>query len=730
MLERLTDFCYRHRRLVVAGWFVVLVATVVAGGRFGGGDSTDYGTPGSESKAATNLLDERFPARSGDTIDIVWRAADVTTAAVRHKVDDVLAAATDLDHVVAVASPYRQGGQAQIARDGTVAYATVQLDTWDMPVEVTQRLLDTAAVAGDDVVQIELAGQAVQNAEQGAVGAEGVGFLAAGVILLVSFGSLLAMGLPIVTAVFGIGVASGLIALLANVVDVPEWATSVATMIAIGVGIDYSLLIVTRYRNALHDGHHPRRAVVTAVGTAGRSVLFAGATVMISLLGMVVMRLPYLYGVAFGSALAVGIMMALAVTLLPAVLGFVGTTIDRLHVPFLGRTRDPRRTLSFRWSRVVQRRPWPAAIASLAVLLTLAAPVLGLRLGFPDAGNGPDSLTSRRAYNLLTDGFGPGFNGHLLVTADLSAGGSTADLEALRARLQATDGVVAVSPTVLNPAGDTAVIAVTPASAPQADQTETLLKAVRDEVVPAVIDGTGATVYVGGLTAAFLDQTEVIAHRLPLFIAAVVGLSFLLLLVVFRSLLVAVKAALMNLLSVLAAYGVITVAAGGGWFGQLIGIHAATPVPSFIPMMMFAILFGLSMDYEVFLLSRIREEYQRSGDNAVAVADGLAATARIITAAAAIMIAVFLAFVPGDQVFLKLIGVGMATAIFVDATLVRMVLVPASMELLGDRNWWLPGWLERLLPHFHVDGPSILTAGPTGVAAPASEPVDEPQLVA
>ena len=532
-------------------------------------------------------------------------------------------------------------------------------------------------------------------------------------ILLISFGSLLAMGLPIVTAVFGVGVASGLIALLANVVDVPEWATSVATMIAIGVGIDYSLLIVTRYRNALPDGHHPRRAVVTAVGTAGRSVLFAGATVMISLLGMVVMRLPYLHGVAFGSALAVGIMMALAVTLLPAVLGFVGTTIDRLHVPFLGRTRDPRRTLSFRWSRVVQRRPWPAAIASLAVLLALAAPVLGLRLGFPDAGNGPDSLTSRRAYDLLTDGFGPGFNGHLLVTADLSAGGThRRPRRPSGPGSQTTDGVVAVSPTALNPAGDTAVIAVTPASAPQADETETLLRTVRDDVIPGAIDGTGATVYVGGLTAAFLDQTEVIAQRLPLFIAAVVGLSFLLLLVVFRSLLVAVKAAVMNLLSVLAAYGVVTVAADGGWFGQLIGIHAATPVPSFIPMMMFAILFGLSMDYEVFLLSRIREEYQRSGDNAVAVADGLAATARIITAAAAIMIAVFLAFVPGDQVFLKLIGVGMATAIFVDATLVRMVLVPASMELLGDRNWWLPRWLDRLLPHVHVDGPDHPHRGP------------------
>jgi RND superfamily putative drug exporter len=328
---------------------------------------------------------------------------------------------------------------------------------------------------------------------------------------------------------------------------------------------------------------------------------------------------------------------------------------------------------------------------------------------------------------LLTDGFGPGFNGRLLLAADLSSGGTVADLDELRSRLQATEGVVEVSPATVNPAGDAAVIAVTPSSAPQADETEALLRTVRDDIIPSAVDGTGMTVYAGGLTAAFLDQTDVIAERLPLFIAAVVGLSFLLLLVVFRSILVAVKAAAMNLLSVMAAYGVITVAAGGGWFGNLIGIDAATPVPSFIPMMMFAVLFGLSMDYEVFLLSRIREEYQRSGDNAVAVADGLAATARIITAAAAIMIAVFLAFVPGDQVFLKLIGIGMATAILVDATLVRMVLVPASMELLGDRNWWLPHWLDRRLPHVHIDGRVTRTADP---ATTTAEVVDDAQLVA
>jgi RND superfamily putative drug exporter len=691
---------------------VVLVATTLLGGRFGGGDSTDYGTPGSESAAATDLLDQRFPARSGDTIDVVWRASDVTAPAVRTRVGALLDQAAALDHVVAVTSPYAPGGERQVAADSTVAYATLQLDTWDMPIDVTQMLLDATAAARNDEIDIELGGQGVQNAEQGAVGAEGIGFLAAALILLVSFGSLLAMGLPITTAVFGIGVSSGLIALLANLVDVPDWATSVAAMIAIGVGIDYSLLIVTRYRTALHDGLDPRRAVAEAVSTAGRSVLFAGTTVMISLLGMVVMRLPYLHGVAFGSAMAVGVMMALSVTLLPAVLGFVGHTIDRLHVPFVGRTARPR-SLSFRWSRVVQRRPWYAALGGLIVLLALATPALGLRLGFPDAGNGPDSLTSRRAYDLLSEGFGPGFNGTLLVVADLSAGGTSHDLDLLHTRLVATDGVAAVGPITMNLTGDTAVIPVAPTTAPQADETQALLRTVRDEVIPAAVNETGVTVYVGGLTAAFLDQTDVIADHLPLFIAAVVGLSLILLLIVFRSVLVAIKAGLMNLLSVLAAYGVITIAADGGWFGDLIGIHAPTPVPSFIPMMMFAVLFGLSMDYEVFLLSRVREEYERTGDNAGAVADGLAATARVITAAAAIMVAVFVAFVPGDQVFLKLIGIGMATAIFVDATIVRMVLVPATMELLGDRNWWLPRWLDRLLPRVNVDDQAPTVPSPS-----------------
>ena len=710
MHTRLTRLMYRQRRSVVAIWLLLLVAVVFLGGRFGGDDKTDYGTPGSESAAANDLLDERFPDASGDTIQVVWKADDVTNTRVRSRIGALLADVDARPHVAGVV-------EGVASADRTVAFATLQLDTWDMPVEATRELLDVAEVANGDGLIIELAGNPVQTAEQGEVGSEGIGLLVAGLVLLVSFGSLLAMGLPILTAVLGVGVAAGFIALLGNLIDVPDWATSVATMIAIGVGIDYSLLIVTRYRSALRRGLDPEDAVVEAAGTAGRSVLFAGATVMVSLLGMVVMRLPYLHGVAIGSALAVGVMMAISATLLPAMLGFVGRNIDRLHVPFV-KTTAPERSLAFRWSRAIQHRPWMATIAGLTVLLVLSAPVTELRLGFPDAGNGPESLTSRRAYDLLSDAYGPGRNGTLLVVADLTEGGTLDDVDRLRSELTATPGIDAVAEPLVDPSVETAVLSVVPATSPQDEATETLLRHVREDVIPSAVDGTGLEVEVGGLTAGFLDQSEAIGRRLPLFVAVVVGLSFMLLLTVFRSVLVSVKAGVMNLLSVFAAYGIISLAAEGGWFGELLGIHEQTPVPAFIPMMMFAILFGLSMDYEVFLLSRIREEYLRTGDNASSVADGLAATARVITAAAAIMMAVFGAFVLSDQVFLKLIGTGLAAAILVDATIVRMILVPASMQLLGDRNWWLPHWLDRRLPNLSVEAPTT--------AAPDHRPTQQP----
>ena len=711
-LVRLADWSYRRRRLVVLLWIGLLVVSGVLAKNFGGESSMTFSVPGADSQQAQDLLESHFPARSGDDIDVVFASEGtrVTDPAVKAKVEATLQQLATVDHVTGVVSPYSPEGALQVARDGTIAYATLRLDvTGDkFPHAEARRLMKVAEQSSDRTVRFELSGFPIQHAQQGDFGSEKIGLAVAALILLVSFGSVLAMGLPLLIAIFGLGLASAMIALLANVMEVPAFAPQVAAMIGIGVGIDYVLFIVTRYRAALHGGLEPRAAVIKSITTSGRAVLFAGSVVVISVLGLFVMNLGFLRGLALAAASGVLIVMLASVTLLPAVLGFVGHTIDRLHVPFVGRREaGDRRTLSYRWSRVVQRRPWPAAVISAAALLALAAPTLNLHLGFPDAGNDPKEFTTRQAYDLMTKGFGAGHNGPLFLVADSQNGTDPAKaLAAIRDKVASTEGVAFVGAPVPSPDGKVALLPTIPVGSPQSQQTETLVHHLRNHVLPAATQGTGAHVFVGGSTAASVDATRYVADRLPLFIGAVIVLSFLLLLVVFRSVLVPLKAAVMNLLSIGAAYGVISLAVNGGWFGSLFGIHEPVPVPSFIPMMMFAILFGLSMDYEVFLLSRVREEYVRTGDNASAVADGLANTARVISAAALIMISVFLAFVLGDEVLLKVIGVGLATAIFVDATLVRMVLVPATMELLGDANWWLPRWLDRLLPEIHVEGES------------------------
>jgi RND superfamily putative drug exporter len=708
MLVRVAGWCYERRRLVVVLWVALFVAAGFAGSKLGADFKQDYFAPGSESKAALEVLERKFPEQAGDTVQAVFSApAGVRSPQARATIEKTLGELAKHENVVAVVSPFSESGAFQVSRDGTIAYAEVALGKQGQDFELAEarKLVDAIrAHDGENGVQVEAGGQVAAIALQGEVGSEGIGFVAAALILLVTFGSLVAMGLPLLTAVFGIGIAMSLGAVMRNVVDVPDWAPSVAAMVGIGVGIDYALFIVTRYRSALADELDPRDSTILALATAGRAVLFAGCTVVISMLGILVMGVPFAAGVAFSAVLAVLVIMLASVTLLPAMLGFTGRNIERLHVPFFGkRAKAYDHSVWFRWSRFVQRRPWPAAIGGLVVLVVLALPFLGIRFGFPDAGNDPTTFTTRRAYDLLAKGFGPGFNGPFVVTAEGDLSKAPAVAEALRN----TPGVANVSPPRPNAAGDTAVIAVVPSTSPQSEETERLVDRLRDEVIPAATRGTGLDVKVTGLVPGGVDSVRGITARLPWLVGSVVLLSFLLLLVVFRSILVAVKAAVMNLLSIGAAYGVMALCVNGGPIGDLIGIPEPTPVPSFIPMMMFAILFGLSMDYEVFLLSRIREEYLRTGDNGLAVADGLARTARVITAAAAIMCTVFLAFVPSPVVFLKMIGVGMAAAIFVDATIVRMVLVPATMELLGDRNWWLPKWLGRLLPDVHVE------AGPT-----------------
>jgi RND superfamily putative drug exporter len=707
-LVRLAEWSYRRRRLVVALWVVLLVGGGVLAQRFGGDNDFTFGTPGSESQAAQDLLKARFPARSGDDVDVVVEApGGVRDPDVRRDVEAFLGRLRGVEHVGSIESPYDGDGAARISGDGTIAYATAHLDVSGdrFPVETGKDLLAMADESTRPQLRFELSGFALAAAQETEFSSEGIGLLVAALILLISFGSLLAMGMPLLVAVFGLGIGSSLIALIANVLEVPDFAPQVAAMIGIGVGIDYVLFILTRYRAGLHAGRDPHDAAILAMATAGRAVLFAGCTVIISLLGLFVMNLGFLRGLAVSAVCTVLVVMLASMTFLPALLGFVGRNIDRLRVPFVraARTAGDRSTLSYRWSRVVQRYPWPAALVCLVLLLALAAPALDMRLGFPDAGNDPEEFTTRQSYDLLTKGFGAGFSGPLLLVAESTTPGRPVDLQAVGAvqrTVAAVEGIAFVSPPRPSPDGTVALLAAVPTTSPQDEATEDLVERLRGDVLSGT---SGVRVLVTGSTAGAIDANRYVADRLTLFIGAVILLSFLLLMVVFRSLLVPLKAAVMNVLSIGAAYGVVALAVQGGTFGSLFGITEAVPVPSFIPMMMFAILFGLSMDYEVFLLSRIREEYVRTGDNTAAVADGLAATARVITAAAAIMISVFLAFVLGDIVFLKMIGIGMATAIFVDATLVRMVLVPSTMELLGNANWWLPGPLARLLPNVHVE---------------------------
>ena len=722
MLRRIVTASYDRRRRVLVLWIAALVAAVVLAGTAGGDNEVDFTVPGSDSAEAVDLLQERFPEFAGGTVDVVYTAdGGVTDADVTGRIDALATELADVPNVVA-AEP------GLVSPDGSTGVLQVRFDLpgEQLPTTSVERVMDLAGEAEGDGLRVELGGYPIETVEHSEAGSESVGLLAALVILLVAFGSALAAGLPLVIAGFGLGVALGGVWLMANVLDVPDFGVQIATMIGIGVGIDYALFIVTRYRSALAEGREPRAAVLLAGGTAGRAVVFAGSTVVVSIFGLVLMGRGYLWGVALATSLAVTTVVLASVTLLPAMLGFAGRNIDRFKLPWFRHDVDGRRTLSWRWSRVMQRRPLAAGLAALVVLLALAAPAVDMRFGMPDAGNGPEERTSRQAYDLMSEGFGPGANGPFLVAVDLagapSGDATTEAVDRLAADMGATDGVATVVPPVVNEAGDAAVISVVPETGPQDEATEDLVHTLRDDIIPAAVSGTGVDASVGGTTAAFIDDSEQTASRLPLFIGGVVVLSFILLMSVFRSLAVAIKAAIMNILSIGAAYGVMTVAANGGWFGELVGIDNPTPVPGWLPMTMFAVLFGLSMDYEVFLLSRVREEYVRTGDNRRAVADGLANTARVITAAAAIMVTVFGAFVMEDAVFLKLAGIGLATAVFVDATVVRMVLVPATMELLGDRNWWLPRWLDRLLPRIDVEGGAVVAEPVPGDTGAEIEP--------
>ena len=695
-LARLAAVAYRRRRTMLTAWVALLVAVVVLAPRIAGEFTADYSAPGSDSQAARELVQERFGGFSAETVDVVWESpAGARSPAVREDIDQFVADAQRLEGIGAAAAP-------EISESGAIGVIRMELDRpgSEVPVETGERLIEMAGQVDRAGLELGLGGQPIQQAE-GGPGPETIGVLAAMAVLLVVFGSLVAAGLPLAVALFGLGISAPLIGVLSGIATVPEWATAVAGLIGVGVGIDYALLVLTRFRAALSRGAAPEAAVSEAVTTAGRSVLIAGGTVIISMLGLFLLGLDYMNGVALSASLAVLVVMVAAVTLLPALLGFAGHRVDSLRLPLLGRRGSggsERGELASRWSRGVQRRPWTAIVAGTALLLLLAAPVVGLRLGFPDAGNNREDTLTRAAYDLTAEGFGKGSNGPLTLAAELPGPGAQGELRAAADEIRSLPGVAAVSEPRVSDDGGAAVVVVTPTTSPQSDATADLVKELREQVLPDSLGAAGIPAHVGGGAALVLDQSEHLAERLPLFVGGVVGVSLLLLLAAFRAPLIALKAGVLNLLSVGAAFGVIALAAQGGFLGGLLGIDGEVPIPPFIPVMMFAILFGLSMDYEVFLLSRVREEYRKRRNTSDAVTEGLARTARVITAAAAIMVVVFLSFAVSDEAFLRLLGIGMATAILVDATVVRMVLVPAVMQLLGRASWWIPDWLDRIVP--------------------------------
>jgi putative drug exporter of the RND superfamily len=703
-------FSTAHGRLVVALWVVVLAAGLGIWRGVGNRYANNFRLPNTGSQQARDLLQTGFASQAGDRDQIVFHALTGTLADAlpRQRVQALLARVARLPHVAAVTDPYASQPSA-IARDGTIGFATVVLaHTRSRTADATTRqLISAAKAARSPALQVELGGPAIEQTQRTAVGSSMiVGLAAAGIVLLLSFGSLLAMGLPVVTALCGLGTGIGAIALGSRLLAMPDFSGELALMIGLGVGIDYALFIVTRYREAYRaNGADVDAAVAVALNTAGRAVIFAGATVVISLMGMCALGISFLYGPAVAASITVLLVLAASLTLLPALLGFAGHRIGRLG-PLSRRVAEPQagRGAWDWWVRHIQRRPWWAAAAAAAFMLVLASPALSLRLGNTDAGNDPPSQTTRRAYDLLARGFGKGFNGPLLLVAKLPRSRDTTALDRLAATLRRTTDVAAVTPARISPSGDVATISAFPSSSPQSSQTESLVSHLRSDVIPPLERATGAAIYVGGFTAGQIDFAHVVASKLWVFIAAVILLSAILLLVVFRSMLIPLQAAVMNLLSIGASLGVVVAVFQWGWLGSVFGISGG-PIQAFLPVMVFAIVFGLSMDYEVFLVSRIHEAWVHGSSSSEAVRLGLTRTGRVVTAAAAVMVAVFASFILSGDRTIALFGLGLSSAVLLDAVVIRCVFLPAVFELLGRATWAFPRTLDRLLPRLAIEPP-------------------------
>ncbi|MHB8429618.1 MAG: MMPL family transporter [Acidimicrobiales bacterium] len=739
-MKALASWCFRHRLIVVLAWLVALIVMSGISKSVGTAYSNNFELPHTESTQALNLLKSAAPKAAGDREQIVFHTtngASVTDPAVRSRIEAMLSKVAEVDHVSGIVSPYGPAGASQISADGKTAFATVTFDTLSQNISNTlaRHFVATAQTAIEPGLQVAVSGLVAENANKVSFGGTGLGIILAGIVLLLVFGSVFAMALPIVSALASLGTAIGLIGLLSHLVKMPQFTTELVLLIGLGVGVDYALFIVTRHRQGLIAGHDMEASVVNAVNTSGRAVMFAGIIVCIALLGMFALGVSFLYGLAIGASVGVLFTMIAALTLLPALLGFIGPRVLSRRQKRSLAADGPRvvgaGTTGFwsRWAGFVERRPVVPAVVAFVVIVVVALPFFSLRLGSSDQGSDPVGTTTREAYDLLASGFGPGFNGPLELVAQTPGAANDRVLHNLQAAVARQKDVARAQPPINLPqrhGNQVSLLIVYPSSSPQAAATTNLIDHLRSSTIPGVIAGTDVHVYVGGTTAIFVDFARVLTSKLPLFIGLVVLLSFLLLAVVFRSLLIPLTAATMNILSIGAAFGILVAVFQWGWLGSIFQIGATGPIESFLPVMLFAILFGLSMDYEVFLITRIREEWVASGkDSRLAVRKGLAATGKTITAAALIMILVFGSFILGGQRVIKEFGLGLAGGILMDAVLIRMAIVPSVMLLFGNANWWFPSWLDRILPHLSVD-PELTEHGAAGPDRTSDDPEPEP----
>jgi RND superfamily putative drug exporter len=747
-LTALALWCTRHRLLVVLTWAFLLLGLGLSFLAKGSAYSSSFGLSGTDSTQAQQLLDEAFPGQTGDTADLVWHVDSGTVHAksVQSSIDSVLSAMSAQHSVTDIASPYGAEGAGQISADGRTAYAELTLNDANSSLNAAQadRLIADAHAAAHDGLEVEVGGSAVENALQSpAEGSEMVGIGAAAIVLFLAFGSLFSMLLPILTAAAGVGGGLLGVGLLSHELAIAGFAPTLGALVGLGVGIDYALFIVTRHRTGLLEGKAVDCSIGHALTTSGRAVLFAGGTVCVALLGMLVLGVGFLDGVAIATSVTVAVTVLASITLLPALLGYLGPRAlsrrQRKRQDDQARRR-PRgataglaavhapvavtRGLWHRWADVVHRRPRALSLLALLLMLVLAIPTLTLRLGTADSANDPTSSTTYKSYELLAEGFGQGFNGPLTVAVQVPDAAHQAEVGKLITAMEHTPGVASVAEQAVVAQGKGAidVINVIPTTSPQSTATSDLVGTLRAHVIPEVTAGTGVQAHIGGEVATNVDFASVLTAKLPLFLAVIVGLSFLLLLLAFRSLLIPVTAAVMNLLSAAASFGVVTAFFQWGWGSSAFGMGGAGPVEAFLPVMLIAILFGLSMDYQVFLVSRMHEEWRRVGCTTKAVKCGQTETSRVITAAATIMVCVFCSFAIGSQRVIGEFGIGLAAAVLLDAFVLRTVLVPAAMHLLGRWNWWIPSWLEAPLPRLTVE-PSPAEGLPTPLTPPLALPL-------